>query len=50
MDVLRELAKQVEEQLRVDSYPLAVKLLESVEEVPEYQMFESYVGSRVCWA
>lgn len=35
MDVLRELARQVEEQLRVGSYPLAVKLLESEADVPE---------------
>ncbi len=35
MDLLRELARQVEEQLRVDSYPLAVKLLESETDVPE---------------
>ena len=34
MDVLRDLARQVEEQLRVDSYPLAVKLLESEADVP----------------
>ncbi|MFQ6053543.1 MAG: DUF169 domain-containing protein [Candidatus Bathyarchaeia archaeon] len=35
MDALRELAGQVEEQLRVDSHPLAVKLLERGEDVPE---------------
>lgn len=35
MSVLRELAKQVEEQLRVSSHPLAVKLLEDEAEVPE---------------
>jgi len=38
MDVLRELARQVEEQLRVASYPLAVKLLESEADVPEGAM------------
>lgn len=36
MEALRELAKQVEEQLRVSSYPLAVKLLEGEEEVPRH--------------
>jgi len=35
MRVLRELARQVEEQLRVGSHPLAVKLLESEADVPE---------------
>lgn len=35
MNILHEFAKQVEKQLRVDSYPLAVKLLETEEDVPE---------------
>lgn len=35
METFRELAKQIEEQLRVQTYPLALKLLKSADEIPE---------------
>jgi len=34
MEILRELTRQVEQQLRLASYPLAIKLLESESEIP----------------
>ena len=34
-NIYTELSKQIENQLRVDSYPLAVKLIKSVNEIPE---------------
>ena len=34
-NIYNELSKQIENQLRVDSYPLAVKLIKSINEIPE---------------